>query len=127
MKQSNFTKDYNVLTGEVLNDHPENKKYSEIHTGDAWHPAMNRYCQNAMDKPVALVVFLDKTHTDLHGALSLPPVIFLAGKVADMLATCRPDSQKSALLADLAKSCRHKFVPDTFLCVGVCQISPNFL
>ena len=76
MKQSNFAEGYNVLTGEVLNDHPENKKYSEIHTGDAWRPARNRYCQNAMDMPVALVVFLDKTHTDLHGALSLTPVIF---------------------------------------------------
>jgi len=53
--------------------------------------------------------------------------IGLAGKVADMSATCRPDSQKSALLADSAKSCRHKFVPDTFFCVGVCRLSPNFL
>jgi hypothetical protein len=34
MKQSIFAEGYNVLTGEVLNDHPENKKYSEIHTGD---------------------------------------------------------------------------------------------
>jgi hypothetical protein len=76
MKQSNFAEGYNVLTGEVINDHPENKKYSEIHTGDAWKPARNRYCQNEMDMPVALVVFLDKTHTDLHGALSLTPVIF---------------------------------------------------
>ena len=42
----------------------------------------------------------------------------LAGKVADMSATCRPDSQKSALLADLAKSCRHNFVPDTFFVSG---------
>jgi len=76
MKQSNFAEGYNVLMGEVLNDHPENKKYSEIHTGDAWRPARNRYCQNAMDMPVALVIFLDKTHTDLHGALSLTPVLF---------------------------------------------------
>jgi hypothetical protein len=76
MKQSNFAEGYNVLTGEVINDHPENKKYSEIHTGDAWRPARNRYCQNTMDMSVALVVFLDKTHTDLHGALSLTPVIF---------------------------------------------------
>jgi len=43
MKQSNFAEGYNVLMGEVLNDHPENKKYSEIHTGDAWCPARNRY------------------------------------------------------------------------------------
>jgi len=27
MKQSNFAEGYNVLTGEELNDHPENKKY----------------------------------------------------------------------------------------------------
>ena len=43
--------------------------------GDAWHPARNRYCQNAMNMPVALVVFVDKTHTDLHGALSLSSYI----------------------------------------------------
>jgi len=46
-------------------------------------------------------------------------VTVLAGKVANMSATCRPDSQKSALLANAAKSCRHKFVPDTFLCRGL--------
>ena len=51
----------------------------------------------------------------------------LAGKVADMSAICRPDSQKSVLLADSAKSCRHKFFPDTFFCVGDCRLSPNFL
>ena len=42
----------------------------------------------------------------------------LAGKVAVMSATCRPDSQKLALLADSAKSCRHKFVPDIFFVSG---------
>ena len=56
-----------------------------------------------------------------------PSPLFLAGKVADTSATCRPDSQKSALLADSAKSCRHKFVPNTFFCVRDCQLSPNFL
>jgi hypothetical protein len=44
---------------------------------------------------------------------------FLAGKVADVSATCWPDSQKSVLLADSAKSCRHKFVPDTFFVSGI--------
>jgi hypothetical protein len=76
MKESNFAEGYNVLTGEVLIDHPNNKKYSEIHTGDAWSPARTRYCLNANDMPVALIVFVDKTHTDLHGALSLTPIIF---------------------------------------------------
>jgi hypothetical protein len=73
MKESNFTEGYNVLMGEVLRGHPENKKYSEVRTGDAWKPAMKRYCQNV---PVALIVFANKTHTDLHGALSLTPIIF---------------------------------------------------
>ena len=76
MNESNFAEGYNVLTGEVQHDHPQNKKYSEIHTGDAWNPARIRYCTGRMDMPVALIIFLDKTHTDLHGALSLTPVIF---------------------------------------------------
>ena len=37
---------------------------------------MKRYYQNMTDMPVALIVFADKTHTDLHGALSLTPIIF---------------------------------------------------
>jgi len=51
-----------------------------IHTGDEWIPAHNHYCQsddnlpNGM--PVALVIFGDKSHTDLHGALALTPIIF---------------------------------------------------
>ncbi len=68
-------KGYNVLTGEVEN-HPANNKYGEVHTGDAWLPARNRYCQNKTDMPVGLIVFGDKSHTDLHGALSLTPIIF---------------------------------------------------
>ncbi len=45
---------------------------------------------------------------------------FLAGKAADMSATCRPDSQMSALLADIPLSWRHKTNPDTvFLCPGL--------
>ena len=51
-------------------------------------------------------------------SIALFLVLILAGKVADMSATCRPDSQKSALLADSAKSCRHNFVPDTFFVSG---------
>ncbi len=64
-----------MLTGEVDN-HPANNKYGEVHTGDAWPPARDRYCQNKTDMPVGLIVFGDKSHTDLHGALSLTPIIF---------------------------------------------------
>ncbi len=43
---------------------------------DAWLPAKVRYCQNKTDMPVGLIVFGDTSHTDLHGALSLTPIIF---------------------------------------------------
>ncbi len=64
-----------MLTGEVDN-HPANNKYVEVHTGDAWLPTRDRYCQNKTIMPVGLIVFEDKSHTDLHGALSLTPIIF---------------------------------------------------
>ena len=58
--------------------HPNNSKYGEIHTGDAWLPARNRFCPriNGHSMPVALIVFGDKSHTDLHGTLALTPVLF---------------------------------------------------
>jgi hypothetical protein len=77
MNEKNFAEGYNVLTGEVDN-HPANNKYGEVHTdtGDAWLPTRDRYCQNKTDMPVGLIVFGDKSHTDLHRALSLNPIIF---------------------------------------------------
>jgi hypothetical protein len=42
MNKTNFAEGYNVLTGEVEN-HPANNKYGEVHTGDAWLPARDRY------------------------------------------------------------------------------------
>ena len=55
-------------------------------------------------------------------------VVLLAGNVPDMSATCRHDSQMSALLADImALSCRHKIDPDTtFLCRGWPTFTPFF-
>ncbi len=64
-----------LLTGEVDN-HPANNKYGVVHTGDAWLPEKDRYCRNNTDMPVGLILFEDKSHTDLHGALSLTPIIF---------------------------------------------------
>ena len=75
MNKKNFAEGYNVLTGEIDN-HPANNKYGGVHTGDAWLPARNRYCQNTTDMPVGLTVFGDNSHIDLHGALSLTPIIF---------------------------------------------------
>jgi hypothetical protein len=73
--EQNFAEEYNMLTGKVDN-HPANNKYREVHTGDAWLPARNSYCQNETGMPVGLIVFGDKSHTDLHEALSLTPIIF---------------------------------------------------
>jgi hypothetical protein len=42
MNEKNFGEGYNVSTGEVDN-HPANNKYGEVHTGDAWIPARDRY------------------------------------------------------------------------------------
>jgi hypothetical protein len=67
-----------VFTGSVDENHDENKRYSEIHTGNAWLPARDKVC-NLNDYrdniPVGLIVFGDKSHTDLHGALALTPII----------------------------------------------------
>jgi hypothetical protein len=78
MTDSNFAKGYNVLTGEVDMNNPCNSKYGEVHTGDTWLPARNRYCTVTKQQtmPVALIVFGDKSQTDLHGTLSLTPIIF---------------------------------------------------
>jgi hypothetical protein len=37
---------YDVLTGGVDVNNPSNDKYGEVHTGDAWIPARDRYCSN---------------------------------------------------------------------------------
>jgi hypothetical protein len=75
INKKNFAEGYNALTGKVDN-HPANNKYEEVHTGDAWLPARDRYHQNKTDIPVGLIVFGEKSHTDLHGALSLTPITF---------------------------------------------------
>ena len=75
MNEKNLAEGYNVLTGKVDN-HCANNKYGEVQTGDEWLPARNSYCQNETNMFVGLIVFGDKSHTDLHGALSLTPIIF---------------------------------------------------
>ncbi len=79
MTDKNFAEGYNVLSSDVDPNKTCNEKYGEVHTGDAWIPVRNRYCQNDQGiktMPVTLFVFGDKLHTDLHGALALTPVIF---------------------------------------------------
>ncbi len=78
MSNTNFMEGYNVLTGDVDNNNPCNQKYGEVHTGDAWLPARDRYSSNPNHPtmPVGLIVFGDKSHTNLHGTSALTPIIF---------------------------------------------------
>ncbi len=78
MLNTNFVEGYNVLTGDVDNNNPCNQKYGKVPTGDAWLPARDRFCTNphCPTMPVGLIVFGDKSHTNLHGTLALTPIIF---------------------------------------------------
>jgi hypothetical protein len=78
MQEQNLAPGYDVFTGDVDENYIDNQRYGEIHTGDSWLPARDRSCpckKNKSNMPVGLVVFGDKSHTDLHGALALTPII----------------------------------------------------
>ena len=80
MNASNIAVGYDVFTENVDDLFPDNQCYGEVHTGDEWIKAKNLYCTNTdeieNDMPIALIVFADKSHTDLHGTLSVTPLIF---------------------------------------------------
>jgi len=77
MQDENLAPGYDIFTGDVDPNHPDGQNYGEIHTGDAWEGARNRFCgSNGKYMPLALIVFGDMTHTDLHGTLSVTPIIF---------------------------------------------------
>lgn len=79
MKQENFADGLNVFTGEVDCSLPCNKFYGEIHTGDSWLRTKERFCGKAGKyMPFGMVIFGDKSHTDLHGSLSVTPITFTA-------------------------------------------------
>ena len=80
MRKENFAEGYDIFTGDIDINNPANDLYGEIHTGDKWLPARNKYCRShdtlTKPMPVALVIFGDKSHNDLHRALSLTLIIF---------------------------------------------------
>ena len=77
MNEENLAEGYDIFTGKVEKNNPKNKKYGEIHTGDSWKPVCKHYCgSKGKNMPIALVVFGDKSHTDLHGSLACTPIIF---------------------------------------------------
>ena len=74
MHPDNIADGYDLFTGKV--NGPDNH-YGEIHTGDAWIPARNHFCgEHPNNMPLALVIFGDKSHLDLHGSLSTLPLTF---------------------------------------------------
>ena len=78
MRDDNFAPGMDIFTGEVHKTcSTTNDVFGEIHTGDAWTPAVERFCGTEKKyMPLGLVVFGDKSHTDLHGSLSLTPITF---------------------------------------------------
>ena len=45
MKKENFAEGYDIFNGDVDDTHSSNKYYGEIHTGDEWIPARDKFCR----------------------------------------------------------------------------------
>ena len=66
MRQENFATGLDIFTGDVDEHCPQNKCYGEIHTGEAWQPAKERFCgRDGKYMPFGIIIFGDKSHTDL--------------------------------------------------------------
>ncbi len=70
MDKANIAEGYDMSTGDVDKTHMANKRYGEIHTGDDWLPARDRFCTRNDDThndiPDGLIIFGDKSHTNLY-------------------------------------------------------------
>ena len=74
MSKENIAPNYDIFSGRST---MTETSYGEIHTGDAWMPARDRYCGNESENmPLALIIFADKSHYDRHGGLSTTPLVF---------------------------------------------------
>lgn len=72
MDDDNLAAGLDIFTGHA----EESDVLGEVHTGTAWPAAVEKFCDSDLDMPVGLIIFIDKTHTDLHGSLSTTPVLF---------------------------------------------------
>ena len=74
MKEENLVPDYDLHRGKSTEP---NNHYGEVHTGDAWEPARSHHCgEHPQNMPIALIVFCDESHFDLHGTLKVTPLCF---------------------------------------------------
>ena len=77
MNPKNIAQGYNLFTGKSVEGQGQDDVYGEIHTGDIWDETVDRFCGNhPQNMPLGLVIFGDKSHLDLKGALSTIPIIF---------------------------------------------------
>jgi len=75
MNPENIAPGCDLFTGKSVGDIHH---LGEIHTGDTWEPAHQRFCgDDPHNMPLGLVVFADKSHLDLHGSLAILPIISL--------------------------------------------------
>jgi hypothetical protein len=75
MKPENYASNYDIFTG-APTDPTKASILDEFHTGDAWKEALAIYKGDRDEVfPLGLVLFYDKTHTDLFGVLSCSPII----------------------------------------------------
>lgn len=70
--------DDNLLWGDTPFEHPHsNTQLDDINDGDIYRQAYKELVTKAdLHVPMGIVMFIDKTKTDLHGNLSLEPVMF---------------------------------------------------
>jgi len=58
MKEENFAAGLDIFTGNVDTNCDENNSYGEIHTGDAWEPARDKFCgRDGKYMPFGMIIF----------------------------------------------------------------------
>ena len=77
MSTDNLIPNFDIFSGKETTVGPE--MCGDIHTGDMYKQALERYCTEVGDFPLPIIIFYDKTHTDLHGSLATSPLMFTLG------------------------------------------------
>jgi len=58
MNEENFAAGLDIFTGNVDTNCDKNNSYGEIHTGDAWEPARDKFCgHDGKYMPFGMIIF----------------------------------------------------------------------
>ena len=57
MNKSNIAEGYDIFSGDVDPTNQSNQKYSEVHTGDEWLPARDRFCSPPVNDMIVELIF----------------------------------------------------------------------